>query len=325
MSKLPANASTMMNYLTFALAGCLSIACTNTRTTSAPPISSQPSAPAEAPEPPAARLPTSLAPTIDPPPTEFGGDAWGFVQASTINGRFILLRRFSGADPPRFGQHGEASSPASLAAFDLTTGSERALDDWVGISSDRRWLLLIADATLWLVDGDTGTWDPLPGADMREDSNRCLPPRQAAFSPDGTHVGWVLDSGELRVRKLTEKTEWSLASDQRIWRGWPENGGQSAVLAELPTASQGWPSQRTSCACRWCGRFAASHGFYGWGGPEFTFMRVGRDGARTKETGPPDASGEFHGPSTSGCTLKPAGDDGKALERGPWHWDCAAN
>src|SRR5205807_464107 len=68
----------------------------------APPASSA-AAPAAAPAP---SPPSAGGLRTDP----FGGERWGFVEASSANGRLVVLRRFAGDAKPSFGQHGASSS-----------------------------------------------------------------------------------------------------------------------------------------------------------------------------------------------------------------------
>lgn len=250
----------------------------------------------------------------------FGGTRWGFVEASSANGRFVVLRRFHGGARPSFGHHGETADQPEVTVFDRVTGDERTITEIIDIDATRRFLLLIASDALWLADAETGSLESLAGADMDPDGNACLAPRQASFSAKGTRVAWVTDNaGSLTVRDLATRAEWRIAAKQRIWRGWPADDSRGAVVLEVPAGTD-WPEQHTSCACRWCNRFAMSYGVYGWGGPSFTIERVAEDGSRAPGD-PPQGGGEWHGKTTTGCELKPQSED-SGLERGPWRWRC---
>ena len=251
----------------------------------------------------------------------FGGERWGFVEASSRDGRLVVLRRFAGAERPSFGHHGETDEEPVVTVFDRVSGQERDVDDIIDVDPSRRWMLLLDDGGVFLVDGSSGAWQPLVG-DVENDRNSCLPPRQAAFSTGGKRVAWV-SSGDaaLAVRDLDTGEEWSIPATGRLWRGWPLEDGRAAVLAELAEGTREWPEQRTSCACRWCNRFALSAGYYGWSGPSFTFHRVDDEGARTTIAGPPEGGGDWHGKTDDGCTLAPSSEQ-ERLERGPWRWTC---
>ncbi|MBW2462458.1 MAG: hypothetical protein JRH11_12490 [Deltaproteobacteria bacterium] len=259
------------------------------------------------------------------PGEAFGGSVYGFVEYSSDNGRIVLVRRFAGDDRPLFGHHGESSVPAELIVFDLVLGTERVVDNWVALANGRRFVLLVDEGQLWLVDASGGSWEALPNADVEDDGNRCLGPRGGSFSGDGSRVAWVQDgSNSLRVRNLETREEWDVPSHGRIWRGWPDDDGRGAILLETPTQSTDWPVQQTSCACRWCNRFAMSMGFYGWAGPAFDNIAVAEGGSRSAGAAS-EGSHEIRGETTAGCTIEAAEDNGESLEHGPWRWLCPAN
>jgi hypothetical protein len=257
-----------------------------------------------------------------PPGVAFGGGRWGFVEASSINGRLVVLRRFEGSAVPTFGHHGESSVATEIAVFDTVLGTERPIEELIAIDPTRRWLLVLAKGLL-LGDAESGEFVELRGADLEQDSNSCLDPRQATFSIKGTRVAWIVKgSHEVRVRELSSGQEWTVAGDSRIWRAWPDDLGRGATLMEVPAKSRAWPAQNTSCGCRWCTRFAASFGFYGWAGPAFTIAHVDDAGSRTHVDAPPSSEAPSHGPTDGRCTLEPASVERPSLERGPWRWQC---
>lgn len=257
-------------------------------------------------------------------PGEFGGTVYGFTQGVTANGRYVLLRRFASGKPPRFGQHGEASEEPELLLVDRVHVKERRILDVIEMDEAARYVLLVEHGQVVLADSETGIELALAGADLATDGNSCLPPRMAALSPQATRVGWVRAPDTFVVRELDGGAEWTVTASARLWRGWPLDDAEAAVLATVPAGSTGWPQQHTSCACRWCGRFAMSQGFYGWGPPAFGFEQVGADGKRQPAKGPPQAPAGATPPATSGaprCKAEPTSKDG-SLERGPWRVTC---
>ncbi len=248
----------------------------------------------------------------------FGGTRFGFAEASSKNGRFVFLRRFQGSARPTFGHHGESRTPTDLALFDRVDGSERAVDDVIDVDAGRRYFLVAVAGALLVLDAESGASLTLDAADMSGDGNACLPPRQGAFSASGARVGWVT-SGGFAVRDLASGATWTVKPAGRLWRGWPDDTGRGATLAEVSGAGADWPHQNTSCACRWCGRFAMSYGMYGWSGPAFAIEHVDDAGVRQKAD--PPNGGPRHGPTAAGCKLVASAGD--ALEEGPWRWDCA--
>lgn len=255
--------------------------------------------------------------------SHFGDSRWGFAEISSANGRLVVLRRFHGPDKPVFGLHGDVSVQPELTVFDRFSGEQHDLTEIIDIDTSRRWLLAISQDQLWLIDAENGKWESLAGADMESDGNACLPPRHGSFSAKGNKLAWIVDSGgSATVRELSTGREWSVSARGRLWRAWPDDEGDGITLGELDSSAQGFPRQDTSCACRWCGRFAKSYGFYGWSGPSWTFEHLADDGTRS-EGGPPNGEGSWHGKAESGCELRAAFVEGN-LEKGPWHWDCGA-
>lgn len=169
--------------------------------------------------------------------------------------------------------------------FDRVTGRTRTLSEIIDIDVTRRYLLLIGDDALWLVVGETGSFEALKGAG---NGNACLAPRQASFSTKGKRVAWVTDkAGSLTVRDLATGAAWRIAAKQRMWRGWPQDDGRGAVVIEVPAG---------------------------------TIEQVSEDGSRSKGEAP-GSEGVWPGKTTAGCELEPqSNDDG--LERGPWQWQC---
>jgi hypothetical protein len=272
-----------------------------------------------------ASAPSSTEPSRErkaPPGAAFGGERWGFIEASSVNGRLVVLRRFQGNVAPTFHQHGESSVPTDVAVFDTVLGTERAIDELIEIDPKRRWLLVLA-GNLLLGDAESGEFVELAGADLQADENRCLAPRQATFSVGGARVAWVLKGAkELRVRELSSGQEWTVGGDGMVWRGFSDETGRGAILLEIPAKSRGWPMQQTSCACRWCTRFALSFGFYGWNGPTFTVTHVDDAGNRKDAGEPPSSDAPAHGKTDSRCELKPASIEETRVQRGPWRWLC---
>lgn len=251
----------------------------------------------------------------------FGGERYGFVEATSANGRYVALRRFAGTDEPQFGHHGEVEGGAELVLVDLTDASERPLAEIIDVTPSRRFFLLLEHDAPVLLNTETGTSTALLDADARSDTNTCLEPRQASFSPLGGRVGWVIDNGTgFRVRDLASDDEWSAHSSAAIWRGWPDDEGRGVVLAEIPAGSSGWPEQHTSCACRWCNRFAMSFGFYGWGGPTFSLVHVDANGIRTPSEAPESAR-TWRDTDDHGCTIAPLEGE-RGYSHGPWHREC---
>lgn len=239
-----------------------------------------------------------------------------------MNGRYVALRRFEGTSEPRFGHHGSVMGGTTLHLVDLTDGSERLIDEVIDVEPTRTFFLLLEGSAPVLLDTRTGRFETLSGADARSDENACLAPRQASFSPLGKRVGWVMGGGaSLRVRDLDSGEEWTVPTTGVVWRGFPDDEGRGAVLIELARGSTSWPIQQTSCDCRWCMRFAASFGFYGWGGTAFALVHVDGAGARGDADMDEDTEREWFAADAAGCSITPRDED-EGYEQGPWRRTC---
>ena len=247
--------------------------------------------------------------------------SWGFVEALTEGPRWAVLRLF-GEQPPVFGHHGEALGPEpELVLIDLVTGEERLIDEITDISADGAWLLYTDDGDHWLA-GPEGLPRRLQ-ADSRSDSNACLEPRGAGFAPNDLLLATINpEATELVVEDLNSSESWTIPAEGTLWRAYVEDGGEIALMLEVDEVGEdGWPYQRTSCACRWCNAFAMSYGFYGWGGAEFTPMLVDVDGSRTE----PDSLSEGPRPWSTpkqGCSVE-GSQPGELLQQGPWRLSCS--
>lgn len=219
----------------------------------------------------------------------FGGEHPGFVWWASTNARLVAVYRFLDG-PPSFGHHGEAMGAApTLTLYDTVSGRGDDWDELVTADPAGRYAVMRRGATLMLFDSDDGVRTDLSaaGADASPDSNACLPPRQAAFGPLGRTLAWSRREPTRVVLRFMASgvTTTAPIGDALLWRAEPAATPGWFVAREVAADSDGdgertFPQQRTSCSCRWCNRFAASYGFYGWGGDDFTSVLVGPGGER---------------------------------------------
>lgn len=234
----------------------------------------------------------------------FGGAHPGFAQWISANGRLVLLRRFlhdhdgDGQVSPTFGHHGEPiGDRPTLALFDLTSGTDEVFDEIIATDPNGRFSVLRKEDHLWLLDAEDGSRLDLTasGADPNGDDNACLPPRQATFDPLGHTLTWLRENPPGFVsRRLSDGHE--VTGDHRqsnglLWRAEPQAvpGWVLLYVVEADTDGDGqlsFPRQGTSCACRWCNRFAMSMSFFGWDGDEFGYVLVDPNGARIQVESP---------------------------------------
>ncbi len=228
----------------------------------------------------------------------FGDAVYGFVWWHSANGRFALLMRF-GAEMPRFGHHGEVAGSRELWLVDVADGSHETISEMIAAATGALAYRDMADR-VWILreDGQRTNLSAL-GADTREDANRCLDRRQAGFDVTGRFVSWLArDPSRVIVEDLASGARCQVESGPgEIWRARPLAAPGWVLIREVPTDSDGdgqltFPIQRTSCACRWCNRFAMSMGYYGWGGDAFESVLVAPDGARQPVEGQVYAVGD---------------------------------
>lgn len=227
-----------------------------------------------------------------------GGDAPGFVWWTSDNGRLSLLMRFT-AGPPRFGHHGEVGAEVTAWLVDHVDGRHEAVDEMIAAAATAI-AVRATDGRVVLVreDGERTDLSAL-GADDRSDANRCLNRRPVSFDPTSRFAAWLArDPAAAVVRDLTSGAQCRVeARAPVLWRAYPGAVRGWALLREIPADSDGdgevgFPVQRTSCACRWCNRFALSYGFYGWGGDAFESVLVAPDGGRVPVEGPAHPVGD---------------------------------
>ena len=75
--------------------------------------------------------PVTLASGLSPAP--FGDARYGFVEATSANGRFVVLRRFLGTGPPQFEHHGDVAGGTELLLVDLTNLTVRAITEIIDV------------------------------------------------------------------------------------------------------------------------------------------------------------------------------------------------
>lgn len=204
----------------------------------------------------------------------------GFVWWMSHNARFAAIYTF--AEAPQFGHHGEVrGGEPTLTLHDTVARREDVIDELVATDPHGRWLVALKGPALWLIDAESGEREDLAagGAVVAADQNRCMPPRQADFDALGEQVVYMRGDDTAVIRRLVDGSEQTLRASGKLWRIGAVGQPRAALLVVVPEDSDkdgtiGLPRQKTSCACRWCGRFAASHGFYGWAGDAYRFTMV---------------------------------------------------
>jgi hypothetical protein len=230
---------------------------------------------------------------------EVGDGEQGFVWWLSSGGALAVIYVFedtdgSGAIELAFGHHGESLGDRPVAYLvDLSRGTRAKVDQVVATSPSGSHVATMTGSELTIWDGATGAPTRTSGwaMDLNGDGNACMTPRQLAF--DGSGGVWYQDAGSAstvwRALEGGETKKHWMRSGGRPWRTEAVAPGWGAWLT-VPDDTDGdgaltLPRQNTSCACLHCNRFAASFGFYGWGGDAFAFSLLPPGGADPVPTG----------------------------------------
>jgi hypothetical protein len=221
---------------------------------------------------------------------ELGGEQYGFGWWMSRDGQLVALYRWDGDAAPSFGQHGETESSPTLEVFDLRANNIQNYDELVAEDPLRRMAVFRESSHLWLLTDDSTERVDLTErfADPEGDANACMQPRQVAFDPLGRYIGWIRrNPDKLVVEEVGVRGGGDAFDVQtprgRLWRVEIPSLAGWGVMHEVPrdtdrSRSIEFPTQDTSCACRWCERFASSSGFHGWSGDAFKTFLAGPEG-----------------------------------------------
>lgn len=167
------------------------------------------------------------------------------------------------------GHHGDMYGDAFALYLIIGGGEGTVIDAIPAISKDSRYLAVLRDQKLWLVDGQTGTQRELAGADIEGDGRPGAPHRAAVFS--GDKLLYIKHGKTDRVVSHDPATgaEKELAVADRVWRMIPETDS----LAQLVTVpqGQGFPRLQTSLAAGECLGPPMSYSTGGQQGPKPVF------------------------------------------------------
>lgn len=247
------------------------------------------------------------------------GDAPGYLLWSSTSGSLAVMAIFEdtdkdGAISPRFGQHGEPlGDQARYHLFATATGEHLATYDEVLVWDESKRFISFRQASrpdvvdifdarrMEHISLDLASLGALTSS---EDGNDCLAPRHVHITPQGS-ITLIAASERALVRTSFEAwrgdaakkgsqlvevlpTRASEGDTSRIWRVEGVGDGWLSVLfVDRDTDGDGvltLPRQRTSCACRFCHRFAMSFGFYGWSGDEWSSKLMAPDGRLSKRS-----------------------------------------
>lgn len=217
--------------------------------------------------------PSASAPPIPPsaaPDGPIGAAHPVLFQAASPDGRWVAFCE-AGADSDgdgkiavRLGAHGEPRGDAMTLHL-AQGGQDAAVEDFIAADKTGRYVVVLRDARLVLVDASKTTEVDLTalGADARDDGDPTRPHRAASFDGSGTRLlylrgGGAMEAAAVIVRDLASGRETVLASGPgNLWRAWFGTGDAFVVLEvnAVDTDQNGkleWPRVRTSLAPRRC-------------------------------------------------------------------------
>jgi hypothetical protein len=210
-----------------------------------------PAAPSNAPVAPVAPVPV---PVVGGLP--IGSGAYGTAHPAVLrsydrNERWMALcqaRKDTDGDGKievHSGHHGGLFGDAMQLYLILGGGEGTPIEAVPGVSKDGRYLAVVRDRKLWVVDGQTGAQRELAGADVESDGRPGAPHRAAVFSGDQLLYIRHAELGDtLVIHDPATHAEKEVAIADRIWR----LVGETAGLAQVVTVprGQGFPKLMTS-------------------------------------------------------------------------------
>jgi hypothetical protein len=214
-----------------------------------------------------------------------------------------------GAIAVHTGHHGDMYGDAMELFLVLGGGPGTAIDALVGTSTDDRWVAIVRDRKLELVDVVSGEARPMRDADVESDDRAGARHRAAAFG-DGQllYIRHRASSDVLVVHRLADHVERELPIPDRVWRI-----VEAQPLAHVFTIprDQPFPRLRTTLAAGECVGAFHSYSNHGQQGPAPTERWI--DLARGSEvpappaaTKPPDDPAPRHRPELAGEDRGPA-------------------
>ncbi|NRD43300.1 hypothetical protein [Corallococcus exiguus] len=233
--------------------------------------------------PPAAEV----APSI---PSEDYGTAHPFLLVdSAPDGRWLLAcqaREDTNGDgriESVFGFHGNIVGDALRPYLFLEPGAGIRIDEVLAVAPTGRFLVLVRDTTLWLLDVATRE-EKVLASRVAPDTTSPHPPTRASFSRDGLRLLYLRPEGGRPVavvRDLPQGTERVLdAGHGLLGQAMLDPSGQWAVFDVVEdTNSDGkesWPHEDTSLASATCRGPVISSSHFGWDGdtPVRRYRRV---------------------------------------------------
>ncbi|RYZ43233.1 MAG: hypothetical protein EOO72_06925 [Myxococcaceae bacterium] len=250
------------------------------------PASSEPSETGEA-----SSRASPAPPVEDASPSGDYGTAHPFLfMDSAQDGRWLLAcqaREDTDGDghiKTSFGYHGDSQGDAMQPYLFLEPGAGIRIDEFLAVDPQERYLVLVRDGQLWLLDMETREQKVL-ASDVTPDTKSARPPARASFSQDGLRLFFIRPEGGTPVavvRDLRQGTERVLdAGKGLIGQVLVDPSGHWAMFDVVVEDTNGdgkqtWPQRETTLASAMCRGPVMSSSSYGWQGdkPVRRFRRV---------------------------------------------------
>lgn len=247
--------------------------------------------PPTAPAPISNQTPPVLAPSTTPPPPvavqttgsglPVGTGAYGTASPTILRAfdkqeRWMALcqaRKDTDGDGKvevHTGHHGDMYGDDMALHLILGGGEGTPIDGLPAVSKDGRYLAVLRDKQLWLVDGQSGVQRALADADVEGDGRPGAPHRAAIFSGDKLlYIKHQTTGDKVVIHDPATAAERVIAIADRVWRLIPESDG----LAQIVTVpqGQGFPQLMTSLAAGECLGPPMSYSTGGQRGPKPLF------------------------------------------------------
>lgn len=271
------------------------------------PAKPEPSVTTAAPRPPRANVPKGSGTYGTAHPTYFRG-------FDTRGKRWMALcqaRRDTDGDGKievSSGHHGGLYGDDMALYLVIGGGEGTVIEALVSRSDDDRWLAILRDGTLELVDVETGDVRAMVDADVESDERPGAPHRAATFVGERLlYIRHYADKDTLVVYDLASRKEREITVPDRLWRiVWSRTLGRIYTVPR----GQGFPKLQTTLDPGECTGPFLSYSTHGQSGPTPTERRVDLDrGAIVSAPANPDEPTEeapAHEPKLAGDNMGPA-------------------
>ncbi|MGE6758370.1 TolB family protein [Corallococcus interemptor] len=182
-----------------------------------------------------------------------------------------------------FGFHGNIVGDALRPYLFLEPGAGIRIDEVLAVSPSGRFLAVVRDSTLWLLDVETRE-ETVLASEVTPDTTSPHPPIRASFSRDGLRLLYLRPEGGRSVavvRDLLLGTERVLdAGRGRVGQALLDPSGQWAVFDVVEDTNadgqETWPQEDTTLASATCRPPVLSSSHFGWEGdtPVRRYRRV---------------------------------------------------